>query len=183
MLLESEFTLLGDAVWLDFVNTAQGREAAPPDLLRDLPALHRWVQAQCLDWLPEDAPSLEEALLFRERLTALAEALHHALQPPPASVRAINEQLARSGGHHQLTRISGAWQLRFAPTCRPTLLQAIAGSAATGLANPTLAVRRCAGPGCSLFFTDDSPNQGRRWCSTAICGRQVTIERRRGLLR
>jgi predicted RNA-binding Zn ribbon-like protein len=183
MLLESEFTLLGDAVWLDFVNTARGREASPPDRLRDLPALHRWVRAQCLDWLPEDAPSLEEALLFRERLAALAEALHHALQPPPASISAINEQLARSGGHHQLTRISGAWQLRFAPSRRPTLLQAIAGSAATGLAQPALAVRRCAGPSCSLFFTDDSPNQGRRWCSPTVCGRQVTIERRRGLLR
>ena len=33
---ESEFTLLGDAVWLDFVNTARGRVSSPPDLLPDL---------------------------------------------------------------------------------------------------------------------------------------------------
>ena len=32
---ESEFTLLGDALWLDFVNTARGRTAPPPDLLPD----------------------------------------------------------------------------------------------------------------------------------------------------
>ena len=30
---QSEFTLLGDALWLDFVNTARGRDPIPPDLL------------------------------------------------------------------------------------------------------------------------------------------------------
>ena len=58
-----------------------------------------------------------------------------------------------------------------------------AQSAAATLASPLLYVRRCAGEGCSLFFTDDSPTQSRRWCSMAVCGREVRIERRRGLLR
>jgi predicted RNA-binding Zn ribbon-like protein len=181
--MQSEFTLLGDAVWLDFVNTARGREPAPADLLPDPAALERWTRTQCMDWSPNDGPCLEEALRFRERLTALAEALHAGLQPPAGAITAINEQLARNGGHHQLTRVSGEWQLRFAPARRPTLLQAIAASAASGLARPLLFVRRCAGLSCSLFFTDDTPNQGRRWCSAAVCGRQVTVERRRGLLR
>ncbi len=182
-MLQSEFTLLGDAVWLDFVNTARGREPEPADRLPNPAALERWARTQCMDWFPEDEPCLDEALLFRERLTALAEALHAQLQPPAGAITAINEQLARNGGHHQLTRVSGEWQLRFAPVRRPTLLQAIAGSAATGLAHPLLVVRQCAGLSCSLFFTDDTPNQGRRWCSAAVCGRQVTVERRRGLLR
>ena len=181
--MQSEFTLLGDAVWLEFVNTARGREPAPADLLPDPAALERWTRAQCIDWSPDDGPCFEEALRFRERLTALAEALHAGLQPPAGAITAINEQLARNGGHHQLTRVSGEWQLRFAPAQRPTLLQAIATSAAAGLARPLLFVRRCAGLSCSLFFTDDTPNQGRRWCSAAVCGRQVTVERRRGLLR
>ena len=38
-----EFTLLGDAVWLDFVNTARGRTADPPDLLPDAAAFARWA--------------------------------------------------------------------------------------------------------------------------------------------
>ena len=183
MLLQSEFTLLGDAVWLDFVNTARGRCPEPPDLLPDADALERWARAQCIDWVLADRPCLDEVLAFRERLTTLAEALHAHMQAPAAAITAINAQLARNGGHHQLTRISGEWQLRFAPARRPSLLEAIAGSAAAGLAQPLLMVRRCAGPTCSLFFTDDSPNQGRRWCSAAVCGRQVTVERRRGLLR
>lgn len=178
-----EFTLLGDAVWLDFVNTAQGRVPSPPDLLPDAAALTRWAMAQSIEWVPGQEPSFAEVLAFRERLTCLAESLDSGLQPPAGSITAINEQLARNGGYHQLTRVSGEWQLRFAPARRPNLLQAIAGSAAAALAAPLLLVRRCAGRGCTLFFTDNSPNQGRRWCNPAVCGREVKVERRRGLLR
>lgn len=180
---QPEFTFLGDAVWLDFVNTARGRGDSPPDLLPDAAALSRWATAQSIDWSPVDEPSFDDVLMFRERLTALAESLHSGLQPPAGSITAINEQLARNGGCHQLTRVSGEWQLRFAPVRRPDLLQAIAGSAAAGLAAPLLFVRRCAGERCTLFFTDDTPNQGRRWCNPSVCGRQVKVERRRGLLR
>jgi predicted RNA-binding Zn ribbon-like protein len=180
---ETEFTFLGDAVWLDFINTARGRLSSPPDLLPDPAALERWTRSQNIEWIKDAGPSFAEVLAFRARLTALAEALHENLQPPTASITAINEQLAGNGGHHQLTRISGEWQLRFAPDRQPSLLQTIASSAAEGLADALLFVRRCAGQSCSLFFTDNSPNQSRRWCSAAVCGRQVTVERRRGLLR
>jgi predicted RNA-binding Zn ribbon-like protein len=180
---ESEFTLLGDAVWLDFVNTARGPVPSPPDLLPDTAAVERWARAQSLDWVDGNGVSLDEVLTFRGRLATLAEALHSDLQPPASSITAINEQLARNGGSHQLTRLSGEWQLRFAPTRPPTLLEAIAQSAAAGLADPLLFVRRCSGESCSLFFTDTSPSQDRRWCNAAVCGRQVKVERRRGLLR
>jgi predicted RNA-binding Zn ribbon-like protein len=180
---ESEFTLLGDAVWLDFVNTAQGRAPSPPDLLPDVAAVGRWARAQSLHWVDGNGVSLDEIVTFRGRLIALAEALNADVQPPAGSITAINEQLSRSGGSHQLTRLSGEWQLRFAPTRPPTLLEAIAQSAAAALADPLLFVRRCAGESCSLFFTDNSPSQGRRWCNATVCGRQVKVERRRGLLR
>jgi len=180
---EAEFTLLGNAVWLDFVNTARGRMPSPPDLLSDGAALERWAGAQSLQPLDCEELSLYSALAFRERLTSLAEALHSDSQPPAGAITAINQQLAGNSGAHQLTRVSGEWQLRFAPARQPSVLQAIARSAATGLADPLLFVRRCAGESCSLFFTDDSPNQSRRWCNAAVCGRQVKVERRRGLLR
>jgi predicted RNA-binding Zn ribbon-like protein len=180
---ESEFTLLGDAIWLDFVNTARGRVPSPPDLLSDLAAVGRWARAQSLDQVDDNAISLNEVLTLRERLTALAEALDSDVQPPAGSIAAINDQLSRNGGSHQLTRISGEWQLRFAPARQPTLLEAIAQSAAAALADPLLFVRRCVGETCSLFFTDNSPNQGRRWCNPGVCARQVKVERRRGLLR
>jgi predicted RNA-binding Zn ribbon-like protein len=180
---DTEFILLGDAVWLDFINTARGRVPSPPDLLADDSAVDRWVVAQCLQPRNGDRPPLAVVLRFRERLSELAEALHAGLQPPAGAITAINEQLAGSGGAHQLTRVGGEWQLRFAPNRRPGFLEVIAQSAAACLADPLLFIRRCAGEGCSLFFTDDSPNQGRRWCYAAVCGRQVKVERRRGLLR
>lgn len=180
---DTEFTLLGDALWLDFVNTARGRGLRPPDLLADPVGVARWAKVQSLECGNGDQAPLREVLTFRECLTVLAEALHSALQPPASSIAAINEQLARSGGAHQLIRVGGEWQLRFAPVRRPTVLEAIAQSAAAGLADPLLFVRRCAGESCTLFFTDGSPTQGRRWCNSAVCGRQAKVERRRGLLR
>lgn len=180
---DPEFTLLGDAVWLDFVNTARGRVPSPPDLLASPAALDRWASAQSLESLNGDRPSLDDVVRFRDRLSALAEALHAGLQPPGGSIEAINEQLARTGGFHQLIRVGGAWQLRFAPTHRPAVLEAIARSAAASLADPLLFVRRCGGVTCSLFFSDDSPNQGRRWCNAEVCGHRLKVERRRGLLR
>jgi predicted RNA-binding Zn ribbon-like protein len=179
---DTEFTLLGDALWLDFVNTMRGRVPDPPDLLPDEAALIRWSAAQSID-LNGGSPPLDLVHQLRERLMVLAEALHSGLQPPSASIMAINEQLAQGGGCHQLTRISGEWQLRFAPERRPAVLQAIAQSAAATLADSLRFVRRCAGEGCSLFFSDDSPNQSRRWCNIAVCGREMKVERRRGLLR
>jgi predicted RNA-binding Zn ribbon-like protein len=181
-MLQTEFTLLGDAIWLDFVNTARGRTASPPDLFPDEAALLRWAAAQNL-YLDSESPDFEDALRLRDRLTALAEALHQGLQPPAGSISAINEQLSRGDGCHQLTRVGGEWQLRFAPARRPAVLQAIAQSAASTLADPLRFVRCCAGESCSLFFIDDSPNQSRRWCSATVCGREVRVERRRGLLR
>ena len=153
-----------------------------PDLLPDDAAIARWADVQSLH-SHHAPPLLTEALGLRQRLTALAEALDLGLQPPGGAIAAINQQLAHESGQHQLIRTGGAWQLRFAPARRPALLSAIAQSAAATLAEPLIYVRRCAGEGCSLFFTDDSPNQSRRWCNPAVCGREVRVERRRGLLR
>ncbi|MFL5402196.1 MAG: CGNR zinc finger domain-containing protein [Gemmatimonadales bacterium] len=177
-----EFTFLADALWLDFVNTARGRVAVPPDLLPDDPAVLRWAAIQSLE-LNGGPPLLGAVIRFRERLTALAEALHAGLQPPAASISAINEHLAPGGGCHQLTRVSGEWRLRFAAERCPGVLEAIAQSAAASLADSLRFVRQCAGQSCSFFFSDDSPNQSRRWCKAELCGRETKIERRRGLLR
>lgn len=176
----SEFTLVGDAVWLDFVNTARGREPTPPDLVPDADAFVRW--SRLLELEPGDAPY---ALIrsFRDQLTALAEALHAGRQPPTAAVTAINAHLSRAVGSHQLTRVNGRWRLRFAPTRPPAALEAIARSAAGSLADHAAAVRRCAGETCSLFFTDQTPTGSRRWCDPALCGQGARVERRRGLLR
>jgi predicted RNA-binding Zn ribbon-like protein len=175
-----EFTLLGDAVWLDFVNSARGRDPFPPDLLPDAEAYARWSLAQQLEPGPDGLVLVRG---FRDQLTALAEALHAGLQPPAAAVAAINARLAGCSGSHQLTRVGGGWRLRFAPARPLRALEAVARSAATTLADRTAVVRRCAGETCTLFFTDQTPSQSRHWCDPELCGQWSRVERRRGLLR
>jgi predicted RNA-binding Zn ribbon-like protein len=177
-----EFTLLGDAVWLDFVNSARGRSSSPPDLLPDAAAFTRWAHAQRLMQLDGGAPypAIRE---LRRQLTLLAEALDADVQPPAGAIAAINAILAGSTGSHRLTRVSGEWRIQFAPARALAPLEAIARSAATTLADPGVVVRRCTGETCSLFFADSSPNRSRRWCTPAICGTTLRVERRRGPVR
>jgi predicted RNA-binding Zn ribbon-like protein len=177
-----EFILLGDAVWLDFVNSTRGRTLSPPDLLADAGAFTRWAHAQRLTQ-QNGGPAYPVIREFRRQLTDLAEALHAAQQPPAGAIAAINAALSGNAGTHRLTRISGEWRLQFAPSKALTPLEAVARSAAATLADPTVTVRRCAGETCSLFFADSSPTRSRRWCAAAICGTNLRIERRRGSLR
>ena len=177
-----EFTLLGDAVWLDFVNTALGRVPNPPDLLPDAAAFARWAITQRL--LQTDrGPTYHEVRELRARLTELAGALHAERQPPAGAITAVNELLAGCTGSHRLVRISGEWRLQFAPSRPLSPLEAIARSAAATLADRNATVRRCAGEGCSLFIIDASPTKSRRWCSPTACGASLRVERRRGMLR
>jgi predicted RNA-binding Zn ribbon-like protein len=173
-----EFTLLGDAVWLDFVNSARGRAPSPLDLIPDNAAFARWSHAQRLIQINGGAnyPAIHQ---FRQQLTVLAEALVAGLQPPAGAVAAINAMLAGCAGSHQLTRVGGEWRLQFAPARPLTPLEAIARSAAATLADTAVAVRRCASESCSLFFADSSPNRSRLWCA-ASCAANQRVERRRG---
>ena len=178
----TEFTLLGDAVWLDFINSALGRTPDPPDLLPDTDAFVRWALAQRL--LQLDRPPPYEAVReLRARLTALAAALDAGFQPPVGAIAAINDLLGGCAGSHRLVRVSGEWRLQFAPARPLSPLEAIARSAAGSLADHAATVRRCAGETCSLFFTDSTPTGSRRWCDSAVCGQGARVERRRGLLR
>jgi predicted RNA-binding Zn ribbon-like protein len=179
---DPEFTLLGDACWLDFVNTTRGRSAAPPDLLPDPAAYHRWTKAQKLTSDVETIP-FAEILAFRSELVRLAEALEAGRQPPASAIAAINNRLVQQPGRERLVRTAGAWQLAFAPDRPPASLDAIARSAAATLADRTRTIRQCAADPCSLLFLDASPTQSRRWCSAVVCGGRGRIERRRGLQR
>ena len=172
------FILLGDALWLDFVNTARGRTAFPPDRLPNTQAYADWCAVHHLDGDPAAFPTVIE---LRGRLSELAEALHSGQQPPGGAIAAINDLLGRSTGTRQLTRVGGEWRLHFAPARPLAAQEAIARSAATTLADPAIVVRRCAGETCSLIFTDDSASGSRRWCDPTTCGLNVRVERRRGL--
>ena len=171
------FVILGDAIWIDFVNTARGTGPVM-DRLTDHDAYLQWAR---LEKLPADDPAvaLADILEFRERLTSLARAVRLENQAPAGAIHAINAILAKGHGYHQLTRVQGSWRTVFTPVRAAAALDAIARSAAVTLSDPEAIVRQCSGTGCTLFFIDSSPNHSRRWCSSATCGKQLRVERRR----
>jgi predicted RNA-binding Zn ribbon-like protein len=179
---DPEFILLGDACWLDFVNTRRGRCAEPLDLLPDPAAYHRWTRAQKLVSDVEET-AFADVLAFRRQLNGLADALSIGRQAPGSAVAAINAVLAKQPGHEQLVRTSGRWSIRLAPGRPLRALEVVARSAAATLADSSRTVRRCAAEPCTLVFLDSSTTQSRRWCSPAACGGRGRIERRRGFNR
>jgi predicted RNA-binding Zn ribbon-like protein len=174
---EEEFLLLGDALWLEFVNTADSR-GGDQDALADPAAYLRWTRTVRLA-PPQDLAAFEEAQQLRGKLVAMAAALDAGRSPPPSGIEAINRLLIGLDGQEQLVRIGGHWQVRFQALRPPTALEAIARSAAETLASPVTMVRRCANGACGLYFADDTPSQSRRWCSRTRCGQSGPIERRR----
>ena len=180
---DPEFILLGDAVWLDFVNTGRGRGRSK-DQLTDAAAYHRWAKASRLR-SDADTVTYAEVRRARSRFLRLAEALAGGLPVPSASIAMINRLLHGAEGRQQLVRESGTWRLMFAPDATLPALAAVAHSAAGALADPVARVRQCAGPECTLYFSasDSEGGLGRRWCSEAECGRGGWVERRRAVLR
>lgn len=174
---EDDFLLLGDALWLEFVNTAESGEGGQ-DVLADAGAWLRWTRTVRLE-PPLERADFEEALQFRARLVALAASLDAGRSPPPSAIDAINRLLVGVDGHEQMVRVAGHWQVRFQAVRPPTALEALARSAAQTLASPVTVVRRCANEACGLFFADETPSQSRRWCSRSRCGQGGRIERRR----
>jgi predicted RNA-binding Zn ribbon-like protein len=179
--MDTEFVLLGDALWLDFVNTA-AETGARADTMPDLAAYHRWTKA-CR--LPSDADAVEFTTVrrVRARLALLAEALIDGTPPPSRAITTLNQLLQRRPGHEHLVRESGKWQVRFLPGQSPAALVAIARSAAATLAETDVVLRRCASAGCRLRFQDRSPFHDRYWCTPLRPCSGVPVERRRGQLR
>ncbi len=177
---DPQFILLGDAIWLDFVNTAEGRTLYAVDRLNDGGAYHRWAKAQNLESDVDTVP-WQDVLDFRETLQALASALAGGRQATASGVELVNQILSRTEGHDQLTRTSGKWQIRFTPRNPTHASDAIARSVAATLTDPAKKVRRCSTEGCTLFYIDSSPGQTRSWCSVEPCGQRSRLERRRSL--
>lgn len=179
--MDPEFVLLGDALWLDFVNTA--REAgARDDTMPDLAAYHRWAKA-CR--LPSDADAVEFSSIrrIRARLAQLADALIAGSPAPSRAITTLNQLLRRRDGHEVLVRESGKWRVRFLPADPSPALIAIARSAAATLAEPDVVLRYCANASCRLRFQDLTSLHDRYVCSPLRPCSELTIERRRGLLR
>ena len=183
--MASDFLLVGNLLWLDFVNTEPVRDGERVDLLPGFGALVGWLQAaaglppdearQAARWegRVEGQSVLREALALRAALREGAERLAEGKPVRERTVSAINRVLASRPGYPELIREGKRWVTRERPlsTSPHHLLVPIAESAAWLLehGDPSL-VRRCEGSSCVLLFYDTTRNGSRRWCSMEGCG-------------
>jgi predicted RNA-binding Zn ribbon-like protein len=182
------FPLVGNLLWLDFVNTEPVRDGGRVDLLGgygDLLAFLRRTSALsppaarlAARWegAPEGRAVLRDALGLRSALRAGAERLAAGKPAGEELVGAVNRVLASRPAYPELVREGKAWVTRPRPLdwAPRHLLVPVAESAAWLLehGDPSL-VRRCEGPSCVLFFYDTTRNRSRRWCSMEGCGSRV----------
>lgn len=175
------FPLVGNLLWLDFVNTEPVRDGERVDLLRDVSDLTAFLRTASA--LPAQEPRrlraaegralFREALALRAALRAGAERLAEGKQIGVEAVTAVNRVLASRPAYRELVREGKSWVSVPRPVGESArhLLVPIAESAAWMLeqGDPSL-VRRCEGSSCVLLFYDTTRNRSRRWCSMDECG-------------
>ena len=189
------FPMVGERLWLDFVNTDGGVHAA--DLMADFDALVTWLQvaigldgerAQMMRRRAQQQPSgatatLVDARRVRAALRTLAERGATTQHVRLDALAEINRVLGRSAGTRRVeARADGSFARSFVPVgdAFAGLMIPIVESAADALIQGELArVRRCADPRCARVFYDSTKNAARRWCDMAACGNRAKAARHR----
>lgn len=180
MVIRPEFSFIGGALCLDFVNTAGGRDRGR--VLRDKLGgpgdLERWAQLAGLPPAGMTPSRFARAMELREALSRICEAAIRHRPPRPDDLAILNGELPRR------RLVYSARALALEPTDH-SLLAAVARSAADLLTSRDLArLRRCPGAECGWVFLDTSRNRSRQWCSMRVCGNRAKARNfRRRLVR
>ena len=183
-----DLVFVGENLALDLLNTAPPDEGGRTDLLAGPADVLRWLSdAGLLD--PAEVGRMEQSppdarLLWEEAVglrLAAGEALAAWLRGAPIPDRALfalNRCLEARLTGVALRR--GGQELSWVQSQHLTetagYLAPVAGELADlFLEGDPKRVRRCAGPGCAMWFRDTSKNGSRRWCSMARCGNRAKV--------
>ena len=145
--MASDFLLVGNLLWLDFVNTEPVMDGERVDLLNGFGDLVAWLQAasglpadearQAARWeaKAEGQSVLREALALRAALREGAERLAEGKTVGERTVAAINRVLASRPAYRQLIREGKRWVSRerpasMAPAAPPGADRGVGGLAA-----------------------------------------------------
>jgi predicted RNA-binding Zn ribbon-like protein len=183
---EPRFLFLeGNPAWLDFVNTKFVLGDRPVDRLQTYDDLIDWLRAAGLldAGTPETAARAWHGREALHRARKLRASLHDAAEQqfrngrfPASAVRALNELLEAAPGTYRLSSAGGRLTLSYASPPRRALhlLEPLVRSAAQFLAESDLGrIKKCGNEDCVLYYYDTTKNQGRRWCSMALCGNRM----------
>jgi predicted RNA-binding Zn ribbon-like protein len=172
---------IGDALALDFVNTAYGVDEEQRECLGSDAQVFDWLRRSGLPTSVEGAPGRPGALLkaaLALRKTA-RELLEKRKTGSVGDVTALNRLLALGSSHTEVV-----WSKRQGPRVEQrrrvggveALMVPVAESLALLLTEGDFAqVRKCESADCTLWFHDHTNSHRRRWCSMAQCGNRMKV--------
>jgi predicted RNA-binding Zn ribbon-like protein len=191
---------LGSHPALDFLNTRPTPRGTPVELIGDGPSYAAWLEAAqllhgttasmlrrrfgaaALDAAASEARKVRE--WARDWIARWREAPGGAYT---AELRHLNQLLARAKYYPEMLiandgfRVAERWRI----DSGDELIALVAAQIASLVAiEPPALVKRCAGPGCTLWFVDRTKAHSRLFCSATACGNRAKVaafrERQRG---
>jgi predicted RNA-binding Zn ribbon-like protein len=179
---------------LDFANTLLAANGAPVETLNSCHDLLHWLvlarliskaeQNTLADGLQSQTKQhslLEQIRAFRGLWKTHLERLVAGKAASPDFIDLINRLLSGDLGWQVLTQEAKTrtFQIhREHVSMEPTgkILALIADVMVQFLASANLQyLRRCAGPGCVIYFYDTTKSHRRQWCSMDICGNRHKV--------
>jgi predicted RNA-binding Zn ribbon-like protein len=191
---------LGSHPAIDFLNTRPTPQGTPVELVGDGTSYAAWLEeAQLLPGMTAQqlkrrfgAAALDEAAVEARKLREwtrdwIARWRDAPKRPCSAELRRLNHLLARARRYPEVVNTKDGVQVteRWRIDSADELIAVVAAQIASLISTeePAL-VKRCAGPGCTLWFVDRTKAHGRLFCSATVCGNRAKVaafrERRRG---
>ncbi len=194
MTLEAtQFTLLGGALCLDFVNTKPWSASEKPyDFFGDYPALLQWSlqlglltssQAEQRFVLATQQgqaaqAALHQAGVLRETIYRIFSAVANARQVPAADLERFNDAWSAALAHLRVVPAQDAfrWEWSGVDEALDSVLWPVLHSAAELLISEKQnRIRDC--DGCGWLFLDVTKGGRRRWCDMRLCGNRAKSRR------
>ncbi len=186
----------GSTLFLDFVNTVDGRDGpSPQELLGDYEALVSWsgkvgilsgeeqgdLRAAARADPGRAATALREARALREEIYAVFASLSPGDREPALAqlAKRVGRFLARAAVE---PKADGGFGLRFPVAGSDAGLEGLLGPIAWSafdllLHGEPARVKVCEGENCGWLFLDESKNRSRKWCSMESCGNRAKAQR------
>jgi predicted RNA-binding Zn ribbon-like protein len=191
---------LGSHPAMDFLNTRPTPRGAPIELIGDGPSFAAWLDgAGLLDATTAStlrrrfgARALDAAAAESRELREWARDWISRWRDAPggnyrAEVRRLNGLLERAKCHRELAIAKKGFEVieRRRIDSAHELVALVAAQIASLVATePPALVKRCSGPGCTLWFVDRTKAHSRLFCSATVCGNRAKVaafrERQRG---